>query len=289
MIRPSTLSVCCCSTWKAKCWNLYIKNCNRCDLETVSRATSNESTDILTVTQNSTTFEIPSLTYKARLLFLHLFTDQPHQVSHRQSGHTRLSTAPHRAVLPWATRPCCWYAQSMHTSLCCHWPPRGASISLHTVDNRAFPVAALKVCNSLPDNIVSAASLCSLLKTFFVQCFTFWLDGVTVFTWIVTGDILVLLEIVVSYLRHYKILLHYITLYYTNKKTHYVRLTRTVTTSSGRQSRHTKISCVPCRQDHPQLDQWEVPDDHPHRCHCQHSLQPAVAQTWPATQTSTTQ
>jgi len=50
------------------------------------------------------------------------------------------------------------------------------SVHLHTVGNGAFPVATPKVWNSLPDDIVSSASLstfCRLVKTFFVECFVF--------------------------------------------------------------------------------------------------------------------
>jgi len=42
-------------------------------------------------------------------------------------------------------------------------------VRLHAVDYRAFPVAAPKIWNSLPDNIVSFVSFstfCRLLKTF---------------------------------------------------------------------------------------------------------------------------
>jgi len=47
------------------------------------------------------------------------------------------------------------------------------SVRLHTIGNRAFPVAAPKVWNSLPHDILSSASLSTfsrLLKTF-VWCF----------------------------------------------------------------------------------------------------------------------
>jgi len=70
------------------------------------------------------------------------------------------------------------------------------SVRLHTVGNRAFPVAASKVWNSLPDDIVSSASLytfCRLLKTFLFSVSFFDLI-LQLFFLVVTCDTLVVLE-----------------------------------------------------------------------------------------------
>jgi len=88
------------------------------------------------------------------------------------------------------------------------------SVRLHTVGNRAFPVAAPKVWNSLLDDIVSSASLstfCRLLKTFLFRVSVSDLILSSLFSLLCNLTLSSLISSH-SYLSHYKtiITLHYI-------------------------------------------------------------------------------